>query len=282
MPLAEEMKDTVDNIISSYEARIRSISDIFDTTHQLLQGFHESFLDTRQEREKINTQLRESLAQNGSLRRKDFDLMMEGILSTQEEREKEVKNLLGSYLNEQKEMAQTLRDHLARVKDALAKGDAQRVRDFQDLIKDILAGKDERKNEVISRLKDFQKEQQEMTKRFQKLLAEGRQLRIKDLKAMLKEMAANWQSLAAAMAKKRGAQPTVAAKVKVRPAAEVVKEKPKEVKPKPVEEKPKEVKPRVTEDQMLDLLKQHYEGMTLSQLGDELGVHFVTLTGPMR
>jgi len=190
MALAEEMKDTVENIVSSYETRIGSISDIFDTTHQLLQGFQESFLDTRGEREKINTRLRESLAQIGSLRRKDFDLMMQGILSTQEEREKEVKGLLGSYFNEQKEMAQALRGNLSKAKDVLARGETQRVREFQGMLKENLAKQDERKNRIVSKLKDFQKEQQEMTTRFKELLSKGRELRIKDFKSMLKEFKA--------------------------------------------------------------------------------------------
>lgn len=187
MPLAEDMKGITEDIISSYEARIQSIGDIFDTTHQLLRGFQDSFLDTKQEREKFSAELRENLAQNDSLRRKDFDNMMQGILSTSEEREKEVRNLLDSYLNAQKEMAQAVRENLSKVKDALAKGEAGRIKEFQARFKEILARQEERKEEVTSNLKEFQKEQQEMAKRLKELLAKGSQLRIKDLKSMLKE-----------------------------------------------------------------------------------------------
>jgi len=187
MPLAEDMKDITEDIISSYEVRIQSIGDIFDTTHQLLRGFQDSFLDTKQEREKINAELRENLAKNDSLRRKDFDNMMQGILSTHEEREKEVRNLLDSYLNAQKEMAQALRENLSKVKDALAKGEAGRIKEFQAMIKEILARQEERKEEVTSNLKEFQKEQQEMAKRLKTLLDKGKELRINDLKSMLKE-----------------------------------------------------------------------------------------------
>lgn len=187
MPLAEDMKNIVENIVSSYETRIQNIESIFETTHQLLEGFQNSFLDTRQEREKLNAVLRESLAKNESLRKKDFDGMMQGILSTQDEREKEVKDLLKTYLNEQKEMAHALGENLGKFKDSLAKGEVQRVKEFQILIKDILARQEERKEEVNSKLKEFQKEQQQMAKRLKELLAKGSQLRIKDLKSMLKE-----------------------------------------------------------------------------------------------
>jgi len=187
MPSVKDMENIVDNVLSSYGARVQSIADTFDTTSQLLEGFQGFFLDTKQEREKVSAELRENLAKNEHLRKKDFDNMMQDILSTQDEREKEVRNLLKNYLNEQKEMVQVLREDLEKFKNSLAKGEVQRVREFQVLIKDILTKQDERKNEVTSKLKNFQKEQQEMAKILKGLLAKRRELRIKDFKSMLKE-----------------------------------------------------------------------------------------------
>lgn len=184
--VSDGIKDIVNDVVSSYEARIQSIGAIFDTTYQIREDFQDSFLDTKEEREKLNAELRESLAQKGSLRKKDFDNMMRGILSMQDAREKEVRNLLKGYLSEQKEVAKTLRDDLAKVKDALASGEAERVKEFQAWMNGTFAGQDERKNEVTSMLKEFQKEQQEMSKRLKELLAKGRDLRIRDLKLMLK------------------------------------------------------------------------------------------------
>ena len=187
MSLAEEMKNMVDHIVSSYEARIQSVESLFDTTHQILQGFQNSLLDMKQERETLNAELRENLAKNESLRRKDFDHMMQGILSTQEGREKEVRNLLNRYLNEQKEMARDLRENLKGFKDSLSMGEVQRVKEFQEMIKGILAGQDERKEEVTFRLKKFKKEQIVLASRLKELLAKGKGLRIRDFKSVLKE-----------------------------------------------------------------------------------------------
>jgi hypothetical protein len=186
MPLAKDMKNIVDQIVSSYETRIQSIGTLFDTAHQVVEGFHDSLLDTRDEREKLNGELRENLAKNKSLRRKDFDRLMEGILLTQNEREKEVRNLLNSYLHEQKEMARDLRGSLEKFKDSLAKGEAQRVKEFQEMIKGILVKQDERKDEVTFKLKEFRKEQKVLSSKLRELLTKGRDLRIKDLKAMVK------------------------------------------------------------------------------------------------
>ena len=187
MTLAEEMKDLVDNIFASYEARSRSIGSLFDTTHQILEGFQSSFFEARKERENINSQLRESLTENESLRRKDFDQMMRGILSVQEDRENHVREELNRYLVEQGEMVHMLGDSLAAFKDTLARGEVQRIKEFKSLIEGIIAKQDERKNEVTFKLKEFQKQQQELTRTLKELLAKGHELRIKDFKQMLGE-----------------------------------------------------------------------------------------------
>jgi len=43
MPFGEDMKDIVEDIVSSYEARIQSIGAIFDTTQQILEGLRRGF-----------------------------------------------------------------------------------------------------------------------------------------------------------------------------------------------------------------------------------------------
>jgi len=187
MPLAGEINNTIDRIVSSYEDRIQNIGDLFNTTHEILLGFQDSFIDTKKERERLNSELRENLAKNRSLRRKDFDSMMQGIVLTQDNREKEVRNLLSSYLNEQKEMAHNLRENLKKFRDSLEKGEAQRIKEFQKIVKEILNKQEERRGQVTSRLKEFRKEQKLLSSKLRELLAKGRGLRIKDLKAMLKD-----------------------------------------------------------------------------------------------
>jgi uncharacterized phage infection (PIP) family protein YhgE len=187
MPLAGEMKNTIDQIVSSYEDRIQNIGNLFNTTHEILLGFQDSFVDTKQERERLNLELRENLAKCRSLRRKDFDSMMQGIILTQNNREKEVRNLLSSYLNEQKRMAHNLRENLKKFRDYVEKGEARRIKEFQKMIKEVLARQEERKDQVTSKLKEFRKEQKLLSSKLRELLKKGRDLRIQDLKAMLKD-----------------------------------------------------------------------------------------------
>jgi hypothetical protein len=187
MSLTAEKENVLDSIISSYEARIQSIEAFFDMTGQIFQDFQESFLSTRAEREKINSQLRENLAQNGSLRKKDFDRMMGVISSHLDESEQEVRQLSQKYLNEQTRLMQQLRQGLRDFKDALTEGQAEKVKELQTLIKEILSKQDESRNEATTKLKEFQQGQQQTSKMLRDLLAKGEELRIKDFKAMLAE-----------------------------------------------------------------------------------------------
>jgi len=187
MLLATEKENVLENIISSYEARIQSVEAFFETTGQIFQGFQESLLSTRQEREKINNQLRENLAQNGSLRKKDFDRMMSVISSHLDESEQEVRGLSQKYLREQTKLVQQLREGLRNFKDALTEGHAQKVKELQIVIKEILSRQDESKIEVTSKLKEFQQGQQQTSEMLKDLLAKGEKLRIRDFKATLGE-----------------------------------------------------------------------------------------------
>jgi len=185
MLLTMDPENILENVVSSYETRIQSVETLFETTYQLLQGLQDSVLDTRKEREKIHDQLKENLAKNESLRNKDFENMMSLISSHQDKEEQEVRNLSKSYINEQTNLIHELRERLGNFRDALAKGELQRVREFETVIKEILAKQEKRKQEVISKLREFQKEQQETAKTLRNLLAKGRELRIKDLRLML-------------------------------------------------------------------------------------------------
>ncbi len=186
MLLAADKESILENIISSYEIRIQSIEAFFEATGQIFQDFQESLLDTRAEREKINSQLKDSLARNGSLRKKDFDRMMGVISSHLDQSEQEVRQLSQKYLGEQTKLVQQLKQGLRDFKDALTQGQSQRVKELQSLIKEILTKQGENKNKVTSKLKEFQQGQKQTSKMLRDLLGKGEELRIRDFKAMLK------------------------------------------------------------------------------------------------
>ena len=187
MLIATDNDSILENVISSYEARIQSIGVLFEATGQIIQDFHESLFSTRAERGKINGQLRENLARNASLRKKDFDRMMSVISSHIDQSEQEVRELFKRYLREQAKRVQQLREGLREFRDALVAGRADKVKELHTLIKEILSQQGESKNTITSKLEKFQQGQRQTSKMLKGLLAKGEKLRIGGFKAMLIE-----------------------------------------------------------------------------------------------
>lgn len=191
MPEALDLKNAVENILNSYETKIENIGSLFESTHLFLNEFQEPLLEAKRIREEIHCQLREALSQNEHLRHKDFDRMIQGILSSQAEKENQIRNLLNNYLAEQKEMIVVLKENFSKIRDALTCGQAQVAKESQAAINQMLTQQDKRKQEITHQLKEFQREQKKLQERLLELLAKGRELRIKDLKTMLKEFDAS-------------------------------------------------------------------------------------------
>ena len=171
MAVVEDMKRVAEEIVSSYQSRISTVATIIDDTHQILDDF-------KIKRNEISNQLKETLARGESLRKKDFDNMMKDILSHQDEREKRVKELLKTFFEEQKEVAEIIKKSLTGVEKI-------RIDDFKKMLQDIQAKQRTRENEVSVMLKEFQTEYKEMAESLRSLLDRREAIRIKDFKDVM-------------------------------------------------------------------------------------------------
>jgi bacterioferritin (cytochrome b1) len=198
-PMTDSVNAThvVEGIISSYEEKLQSMSLIIDNTQMVLGEFQESMSHGKEEKEALHVRLRETLARNESLRKKDFDAMMNTILFSQDDRERAVRKLLHNYLTEQREMARRLKENLGTFKDGLNTDNIGRINDFHEVLTDILKKQEERKAELAATLKILQKEQGQLSRSLGELLSKGRELRIRDLKTMLKQFEAQSRERAA-------------------------------------------------------------------------------------
>ena len=188
--LALKDKETVENVLASYEARIENLSSVFEVSYSLIDCLPESLLDNKQEKEKINIQLRDLLAKNDSLRKKDYDEMMSSVLSFQEECGEEIKGLIKEYFTEERSVALILKEALKECKDALTKGEIEKIKHVQSALKTLFTKQEERKNEIVSKLKEFQSEQKEIPRQLTDLVAKGEGLRIRDFKSMVSKIKA--------------------------------------------------------------------------------------------
>ncbi|MCX7003889.1 MAG: hypothetical protein NTV22_11525 [bacterium] len=172
--------------------------------------------DFKEKRLAMSLQLKETLAQGKSLRKKDFDTMMKDIMDAHEARESEARMVLKTYLEEQKQAAAAIRDNLAKTQRG-AKADADNIQNSRKMLADIQASQQAREEEVRAMLLAFRNEHKLLAESLHGLLEKGAALRIRDVKVMLESMraqrtqwraeikqaAGHWSDLVSSMAAKR-------------------------------------------------------------------------------
>jgi len=158
------MKKVVEDIVTFYKSRVLAIERIIEETYKMVE-------ESKKVREEIGPTLREDLAKSKSLRKKDFDELMNRIYLQQSQRGEEVKEILMNFLKEQRIAASELED-------ALAKNKLEKVRKAEFRI-------GERVKEVEKILNNFRKEQTEIGASLHNFLQNNGSLRIKDFKQMI-------------------------------------------------------------------------------------------------
>jgi hypothetical protein len=184
---ALDSENFVDDVFCSYEARIQGVECFLETARNVLENFDNSLLDVPHEYEQISEQLRDRLAQNGSLRRKDFDGMMRVVSADQDQRGREVRDLSRKYLDEQTQLIQELRRRFHDFTSALAEGEVTKATEHHQAITDLFTKQQQCNNDVVTKLEESHKEQQQTAGMLRDLLARGRELRTQDLKSTLAE-----------------------------------------------------------------------------------------------
>ena len=146
------------DIVASYEARIKVVQAVVEDTGSLLEEF-------KNKREKMGQELKEALSQHESLRKKDFDGMMEDILVAQKTREENVKQMLADFQAEELKV-------VGNLKEMLKKGEKLRLKDFKKTLAKIREEQEIRQKETPSLINEelsrMRLEVQEMLDNFKK------------------------------------------------------------------------------------------------------------------
>lgn len=215
MGIAEAMLVLVQNIIDSYEMRVKTVDRLVKQANELLKSFHA-------EQEELASKLRDNLAKGECLRKKDFDLMMEDIRAQRKKREKEAAEVLERFQREEEEM-------IAELRKIIKSGEHTRLEKFKTMKESILARQKEREERVREVLRNFHLEQEELGAGLRRLLSKNESVRIRDFKAMIKairvqqkereseagemledfrrvreEVSAEWRKLESSMERRRG------------------------------------------------------------------------------
>ncbi|MFH1713135.1 MAG: hypothetical protein ABH896_03035 [Candidatus Jacksonbacteria bacterium] len=152
MKKKSDLKQIIKDIIFSYNARVRIIAEIVKDTHETLADF-------RQRRQEMSQELRELLAQNTYLRKKDFDRMMVDIIVRQNSREEEVKKTLEDFRQEEERVAEAFRK-------LLKKGEGIRINHFKKMMTDIRKEQEKRAGSAVDQIQKMRQEVHAMLDRF--------------------------------------------------------------------------------------------------------------------
>ena len=178
-------------------------------------------------------------------------------------RKSEVKGMLNDFEASHKAMSTELRK-------GLAQGEAERKKASAELKKGLTQGVAVRKSEVKDMLGDFQRSRKQTSAQLRRELAdydrgiksEVAKIR-QETQADLRQASATWQGLAETMRAKRSGvkappkvKPTVEEKVEVPPAEEQIPD---------------------LEAKLLDAVREHPEGITLTEVAGSLGVAPIVL-----
>ncbi|MEW6410764.1 MAG: hypothetical protein AB1488_11780 [Nitrospirota bacterium] len=236
MAIADDMKKITENIIASYDVRVKALDALVHDTRKTLKGF-------ASDRKKMSKEQASRLA--------DFvaDLT------------KNVGNTMKGIQRAHKEMADNL-------KESLEKGETDRLKGFKNMMGDIRRDIKDIETYVANKLKEFSDAHADMSEELKKDLAKYVAGIVSETKKLLGEYssdmkkAANaWQGMSKTMArarKGRAVVPKVEAEVRVRPVKEAIEE---------------EVPPEIElEERVLEFINRHPEGMKVGDMEGPLGV----------
>ncbi|PIU29278.1 MAG: hypothetical protein COT09_01660 [Candidatus Hydromicrobium americanum] len=243
MGLAEDTKKLAEDIVASYDLRVKEIRKLAKDTQSMLKEFQGEQKGMAAELKKTFKQEEADRLKAEADRIKAFGSMKNEIQAEQEKRNKAVADLLEKFAKDHEAMANELRG-------TLAEGEAERNKAVADL------------------LEKFAKDHEDMAAELRKTLKEGEVVRLKEVLNLLQEfkterekMAANWQALTAAMAKRRSIKLKVETEVKARPVEEAIKEMEEKVTPE-----------TDLEEKVLEFIERHPEGVRVGDIEEPLGV----------
>lgn len=175
------MKDMILEIIDSYERRILIVNEIIEGSQELIDNY-------RSQRESMSEELRDNLARAQSLRRKDFDRMMNHISDHHNEREGEVREMLRRYVKEHQQMVISLRSLLSDGQKNGASAENEGLKKLRGTFEKIKKEQAERELEVKEILATYQFEQDSYAEIMNSLLRKGGEVRIPEVKAAVQNI----------------------------------------------------------------------------------------------
>ena len=174
MESADKQVRAFDGLIKGYEERVNIVTEYMTRAADFL-------AQLGREQDAMVAQLRETLAERRSLRRKDFDRLVQRVASERRQRLEALPTLIEDFRGAEQSVVGKLRQLLS--------GNAADVaRAWPELKNEMLSLQRMRERNVSRALKRVHIEQEELCRGLNGLLAKGEKIRVADLKAVVREI----------------------------------------------------------------------------------------------
>lgn len=179
----------IENVINSYENQIENIEKVFhtseavnDSSDHLFQNLNHSIAELSNERASLNSRLRDNMAKNGSMRKNDYDCLMNEVFLVLEELESRAKSSFTSYLDDQKAMVKLIRENIPALKAKESESHKALIHQFKSELEKIMLAQQQGKEMVISDFISFQNMHNRLIMYLKLLLDKQNDVICKDLK----------------------------------------------------------------------------------------------------
>lgn len=187
------MKDLVLDLINSYERRVVTVESLITNAYEMTMDSDEGLSQAYNTAQKLRGDIRETLVQNCSLRRKDFDTFTSKVFSSIDKKKMDIENerklireVLRAYLGRQKELVIALKEQLAKFSLEGSNKDGLEL-----LLNNIKTSQKQEGEQTFAMLRDiqfhlktFRMELANLNSNFQRLLERGELLKLEDLRQL--------------------------------------------------------------------------------------------------
>lgn len=189
-PAATHPSEFIEDVINSYENQIKNIESVFksseavsDSSHHLYISINKSISELGSERMQLNDELREKMAQSGSLRKNDYDNLMDDIFQAMKNLEEEAKMSFAKYIEEQKAMVMLVRENIVAIKSMKKSPPKDIIMGFKEELERIISAQQKGKEVVIASFARFQNIHNQFIQHIQ-LLSKQEKTKSKDIKEL--------------------------------------------------------------------------------------------------
>ena len=168
--------------IQKIQNAFQSSENIKESCHYLVDSVKDSLDYLKERRLDLSSKLCEVLAKKESVRKKDYNSIMDDINMMLDEKENTAKNHFLNYMEDQKEFTQSLKDIIVNISDYSKEDLNNKNALLKSELSEIAEIQEKRKQTVITILTNFQETHKKVMEYLESLLEKGEDITIRDIK----------------------------------------------------------------------------------------------------